>query len=154
MRFLMVYALLRCHVRNTLKRGAFWRPSGPDTPARFTPRATWSSLELTRVGDHCGPGRHQEFFFGPTKRHCIRPGVAGGRGAATMARGALETGKPGDIAELHFKWDYRQNCVSYYDCRSTRTKFSTSCTGSNGEKIREGGCHETTLNLRASKISE
>ena len=98
----MVYALLRCHVRNTLKRGAFWRPSGPDTPARFTPRATWSSLELTRVGDHCGPGRHQEFFFGPTKRHCIRPGVAGGRGAATMARGALETGKPGDIAELHF----------------------------------------------------
>ena len=102
MRFLMVYALLRCHVRNTLKRGAFWRPSGPDTPARFTPRATWSSLELTRVGDHCGPGRHQEFFFGPTKRHCIRPGVAGGRGAATMARGALETGKTGDIAELHF----------------------------------------------------
>ena len=102
MRFLMVYALLRCHVRNTLKRGAFWRPSGPDTPARFTPRATWSSLELTRVGDHCGPGRHQDFFFGPTKRHCIRPGVAGGRGAATMARGALETGKPGDIAELHF----------------------------------------------------
>ena len=98
----MVNALLRCHVRNTLKRGAFWRPSGPDTPARFTPRATWSSLELTRVGDHCGPGRHQEFFFGPTKRHCIRPGVAGGRGAATMARGALETGKPGDIAELHF----------------------------------------------------
>ena len=98
----MVYALLRCHVRNTLKRGAFWRPSGPDTPARFTPRATWSSLELTRVGDHCGPGRHQEFFFGPTKRHGIRPGVAGGRGAATMARGALETGKPGDIAELHF----------------------------------------------------
>ena len=99
MRFLMVYALLRCHVRNTLKRGAFWRPSGPDTPARFTPRATWSSLELTRVGDHCGPGRHQEFFFGPTKRHCIRPGVAGGRGAATMARGALKTG---DIALLHF----------------------------------------------------
>ena len=95
----MVYALLRCHVRNTLKRGAFWRPSGPDTPARFTPRATWSSLELTRVGDHCGPGRHQEFFFGPTKRHCIRPGVAGGRGAATMARGALKTG---DIALLHF----------------------------------------------------
>ena len=95
----MVYALLRCHVRNTLKRGAFWRPSGPDTPARFTPRATWSSLELTRVGDHCGPGRHQEFFFGPTKRHGIRPGVAGGRGAATMARGALKTG---DIALLHF----------------------------------------------------
>ena len=98
----MVYALLRCHVRNTLKRGAFWRPSGPDTPARFTPRATWSSLELTRVGDHCGPGRHQEFFFGPTKRHGIRPGVAGGRGAATMARGALETEKTGNIAELHF----------------------------------------------------
>ena len=99
MRFLMVYALLRCHVRNILKRGAFWRPSGPDTPERFTPRATWSSLELTRVGDHCGPGRHQEFFFGPTKRHGIRPGVAGGRGAATMARGALKTG---DIALLHF----------------------------------------------------
>ena len=93
----MVYALLRCHVRNTLKRGAFWRPSGPDTPARLTPRATWSSLELTR-GDG-GPGRHQDFFFGPSKRHSIRPGVAGGRGAATMARGALETG---DIALLHF----------------------------------------------------
>ena len=49
-----------------------------------------------------GPGGTKNFFFGPTKRHCIRPGVAGGRGAATMARGALETGKPGDIAELHF----------------------------------------------------
>ena len=95
----MVYALLRCHVHNTLKRGAFWRPSGPNTPARFTPRATWSSLELTRVGDHCGPGRHQDFVFAPTKRHGIRPGVAGGRGAATMARGALKTG---DIALLHF----------------------------------------------------
>ena len=45
-----------------------------------------------------GPGG-TKIFFGPTKRHCIRPGVAGGRGAATMARGALKTG---DIALLHF----------------------------------------------------
>ena len=37
MRVKMVYAPLRCHVRITLKRGAFSRPSGLDTPARFTP---------------------------------------------------------------------------------------------------------------------
>ena len=61
----MVYALLRCHVRNTLKRGAFWRPSGPDTPARFTPRATWSSLELTRVVTIARPGGTKIFFSNP-----------------------------------------------------------------------------------------
>ena len=51
MRVKMVYAPLRCHVRITLKRGAFWIPSGLDTPARFTPIMVVRNQRFRRQGD-------------------------------------------------------------------------------------------------------
>ena len=50
-----------------------------------------------------GPGGTKIFFSDPPSGTVFAPGsLVVGRGAATMARGALETGKPGDIAKLHF----------------------------------------------------